>query len=59
MPEQGGIPPQFPKHPDQPWKKWYKAHPRATPVIRRHVLVYDDGRNGHAPTDAPAIIFEG
>lgn len=42
----------------KPWKKWYKQNPNAEPTIRHQVELFEDARNGHAPTELPVVIYK-
>ncbi|KAJ5726209.1 uncharacterized protein N7483_007566 [Penicillium malachiteum] len=42
----------------QPWKKWYKQNPNAQPVVRHQVELFEDSRNGHAPTELPVTLYK-
>lgn len=52
------MPESIPVTREQPWKKWYKPDPKATPVIRHNVGTYEDSRNGHAPNDLPVVVYK-
>lgn len=52
------MPESVPVTLEQPWKKWYKPDPKATPVIRHNVGIYEDSRNGHAPNDLPVVVYK-